>query len=201
MTEFALDLSGIKPVNPNPYPFTPLQLNWLNALEKGNHKQGQGLLCSGQDEYCCLGVLAELTGANKQFQPLRGAYRFFLSDEKGISGGVGLLSYGMRKMALLKSDMGDFAQPVVFPGLAYDSNRAKELAVIGGTTLGHTSLASMNDVRMIPKGDKWRAFTFKEIAKYIRHDPWNVFNPPEDLIQAAFDNTPPWLEGAENVPA
>lgn len=159
------------------------------------------MLCSGNYEYCCLGVLAELSGAKRQYQGMRNAYRFSLAEESIIGGGVGLLTYGIRRLALLKSDMGEFWHPVAFPGLHYGTAQAQELAAMAGggeftSPNGHTSLASMNDVRMIPaKTGGWRAFTFKEIASYIRHDPWNVFNPPEDLVQAAFQVPPP-VEGA-----
>lgn len=195
--DFVLDLAGIRPVSKEPYPFTPLQLSWLNALEKGGYKQGQGALCGADNHYCCLGVLAELSGAQRQFVPSRHAYRFSLPDECPYSGGTGLLTYAIRKLAFLKSDMGDFANPVAFPGLDYGNPQARELAKISSMSVpppGHTSLASMNDVRMLPKGDKWRAFTFKEIAAYIRHDPWNVLNAPEGSAQAAFI-MPPLVEG------
>lgn len=48
------------------FPFTELQLAWLDALESGEYKQGEGCLrqevASGEFEYCCLGVAAELMG-------------------------------------------------------------------------------------------------------------------------------------------
>jgi hypothetical protein len=198
MTGYVLDLSGLKPVVSEPYPFTQLQLDWLNALEGDKFAQGQGSLCSGDNKYCCLGVMAELSGATKRLSPIRNAYRFTLADETSLSGGIGMLSYGLRKLALLKSDLGEFGQPVKFTGLLY-ANAEMAPGIEQG---GHTSLASMNDVRMLPRSEGgWRAFTFKEIAAYIRHDPWNVFNPPEALVQAAFDNTPPWVEGAEYAEA
>ncbi len=193
MTGYILDLAGLKPVNPQPYPFTNLQLDWLKALESGSFQQGQGMLCTGDNKYCCLGVLADLSGANKQMQPVRNAYRYSLPDEFGWSGGVGMLTYGIRRLAFLKSDLGEFTNPVKFPGLNYGPADIQPPDVVPS---GHTSLASMNDVRMLPMGEgKWRAFTFKEIAQYIRHDPWNVFNQPEDLVRAAF-NPPPVLEGS-----
>jgi hypothetical protein len=36
---------------------------WIQALESGDYKQGQGALCknvNGSFEYCCLGVLADI---------------------------------------------------------------------------------------------------------------------------------------------
>lgn len=38
-----------------------LRDRWIEALESGKYKQGQRYLCIG-DEYCCLGVLCEITG-------------------------------------------------------------------------------------------------------------------------------------------
>lgn len=181
MTKFTLDLSQIKPVNSEPYPFTELQANWLNALESGKYKQGQGMLCTLTHEYCCLGVLAELMGAEKTTQAMRGAYRFHMPGESSIGGGVGMLTYTMRKLTFLKSDIGDFVQPIRFPGLDYGQNAPGDNI----TSAGHGSLASMNDVRMIMDNGHWRAFNFQEIAAYIRHDPWNVFHAPESLIEAA----------------
>lgn len=42
---------------------------WLIALRSGDYKQGVGRLCrvddEGNEEYCCLGVLAEVIGMDK----------------------------------------------------------------------------------------------------------------------------------------
>ena len=46
---------------------TPLQEQWLAALESGQHKQARGLLTDGVG-YCCLG-LAEHVCFNRQFRP------------------------------------------------------------------------------------------------------------------------------------
>lgn len=62
------------------------------------------------------------------------------------------------------------------------SDLAKELKLdgLGGFKrgfIGFSSLAGMNDSRQ---------FSFKDIAAYIRHDPWNVFTdePPAETTQA-----------------
>lgn len=39
---------------------TPIQEQWLQALESGNYKQGKRKLRSIGDEYCCLGVACDL---------------------------------------------------------------------------------------------------------------------------------------------
>lgn len=42
---------------------------WLEALRSGDYKQGTGRLCrvddEGNEEHCCLGVLAEVIGMDK----------------------------------------------------------------------------------------------------------------------------------------
>lgn len=35
---------------------------WVEALRSGKYKQGQGVLRSATDRYCCLGVLSEVEG-------------------------------------------------------------------------------------------------------------------------------------------
>ena len=35
---------------------------WVEALRSGKYKQGQGVLRSADDHYCCLGVLCDLAG-------------------------------------------------------------------------------------------------------------------------------------------
>jgi hypothetical protein len=39
-----------------------LKEKWIAALRSGKYKQGQGLLRSANDRYCCLGVLCEVAG-------------------------------------------------------------------------------------------------------------------------------------------
>ena len=37
-----------------------VKAKWLEALRSGEYEQGHGKLRSGDDEYCCLGVLCDL---------------------------------------------------------------------------------------------------------------------------------------------
>src|ERR1700752_2409591 len=60
-----MDLTKIKPIKDEPFPFGPIQTEWLEALESGQWKQCQKFLREpGKPEkaYCCLGVLCELLG-------------------------------------------------------------------------------------------------------------------------------------------
>lgn len=51
-----------------------LKDQWVAALRSSKYKQGKDVLKQG-DEYCCLGVLGELTGH-------KGLYMSFLVDEE-----------------------------------------------------------------------------------------------------------------------
>ena len=39
-----------------------LKAKWLEALRSGKYKQGRGKLRSVDDEFCCLGVLCDISG-------------------------------------------------------------------------------------------------------------------------------------------
>jgi hypothetical protein len=42
---------------------TDIKKRWMDALRSGEYKQGKGCLarnCSGEKEYCCLGVLCDI---------------------------------------------------------------------------------------------------------------------------------------------
>lgn len=39
-----------------------IKAEWLEALRSGKYQQGKGCLRSASDNYCCLGVLAEVAG-------------------------------------------------------------------------------------------------------------------------------------------
>jgi hypothetical protein len=66
-------------------------MKWVKALRSGKYKQGEGLLVQGKRnkkghkvfEYCCLGVLAEVSGFKKEELLNRGLLR-------GIEGECGL---------------------------------------------------------------------------------------------------------------
>lgn len=52
-----------------------LKAKWIAALRSGQYKQGKGALCS-KDTFCCLGVLAEVFGAQKQSDAFGTIYLF-----------------------------------------------------------------------------------------------------------------------------
>lgn len=53
---------------------------WIDALRSGKYKQGRYFLCNVDDEYCCLGVAAEVLGAKKQRAGRNTAYTFKTDD-------------------------------------------------------------------------------------------------------------------------
>lgn len=172
MSEFKLDLSALTPLRADPYPFTDFHLEWLKALRSGKYKQGQGMLRDHSGAYCCLGVLCEVLGAERKRVEHMTGYSYKLPGDD-VWSTTGYPSTAIRKAGLLRTDLGKFVQSVRFPGLDYSA--LPEGDVYGG---GHRTLASMNDVRMIPAVGGLRAFTFREIADYIEFDPWNVFAEP-----------------------
>lgn len=187
------NLAEIEPVKNQPYPFTSFQLEWLEALKSGEYKQGQGYLCDANNGYCCLGVLMELAGIPKHLGAM--GYKSYTFEDRGQKY-FSTLSYDVRKAAHLRDDMGRFERRVKFNGVFYGAFLlgASFNEAVTPSLQGHGSLAAMNDARVIPVGAKFRAFTLNEIADYIRHDPWNVFEEPVDApnISAA----PLQLEGA-----
>lgn len=42
-----------------------LKQKWVNALRSGNYTQGRGGLRTANNEYCCLGVLCDVTDQSK----------------------------------------------------------------------------------------------------------------------------------------
>jgi len=50
-----------KPANWKKLPL-PFLNKWVTALRSGEFKQGKSLLKTGNDEYCCLGVLSHIQG-------------------------------------------------------------------------------------------------------------------------------------------
>lgn len=152
----------IEPLNSAPFPFTDLQRQWLAALRSKNYKQGRGVLKDSYDQYCCLGVLAELAGCKAELPS--GAMTYMFQDIEGPEPTYATsVPYFAAKQIGLLSGRGNFKLPrVLLPQF--------NIGPFGG-------LASMNDCRVIPDVGKLRSFTFDEIANYIEHDPWNVFEP------------------------
>src|SRR5687768_10512840 len=188
---YKFTIEGITPLNNEPYPFSPLQRGWLQALESGKFKQGQGFLRDNRDGFCCLGVLCSVAGyeAHRPFDP-DGAHQFFAPGTyaPGLWSSTSYLPSSLAKEAGLRSSLGHFARKVKFPGLDY----GKLAAGFDDMEQGHASLGSMNDCRMIAVGNVRRAFTHAEIAQYIRHDPYNVLDDPAKASQA--EESAPWDE-------
>ena len=53
-----------------------LKQKWIQALKSGEYQQGQQVLCSDDDRFCCLGVLAKVAGAD--YEPSHGSKVPFL---------------------------------------------------------------------------------------------------------------------------
>lgn len=80
-----------------------LREKWLQALESGEYEQGSSYLRTCNDEFCCLGVLAALSGVEWhqrtgeakrvfQYETETGAEQFAFSD-RALNMRVGILGY------------------------------------------------------------------------------------------------------------
>ena len=137
---------SVEPASNEPFEFGPIQTKWLEALESGKYKQGMGRLrCSGDNKYCCLGVLCEVAGL--EYAPENSSYFFPGPD------GVKTLYTGYLPPK--------FAESI---GLRSDQARLARSWAISGERYG--TLTGANDSGEV---------SFAEIAAHIRHDPWNVF--------------------------
>ncbi len=56
-----------------------LKQKWLDALRSGKYKQGEGQLRNVQDEFCCLGVLADIQGRRWRRHVALGGYDYGIS--------------------------------------------------------------------------------------------------------------------------
>lgn len=188
MPEFVLDLSAVKKTRDEPYAFSPMQLKWLEMLESGQYRQGRGYLADKDNRYCCLGLACELYEGIIKRRAAGSIGAYVYSTAHSTEESLQSLLYPVRRAMGLRGDLGQFAKAVNFPGLNYGDEMI--MGQDNPAQGAHTSLASMNDNRMIPNiGGGWRAFNFKEIAAYIRHDPWNVFeanvnDTPLELVEA-----------------
>lgn len=75
-----------------------LRDDWCAALRSGKYKQGEGLLRSANDEYCCLGVLCDVDGAEWDLSGLG----FYRADP--THGATALLTQHFRSRAHLSRD-------------------------------------------------------------------------------------------------
>lgn len=134
-----------------PYPFTPEQEAWLHDLETTEEPQTKGFLHV---------LVPGKVGFTSGYCCLGRACIVLGADEHESDDGLGYfwgesvaLPGSLTNRLRLRGVCGEFAQVVV-------DHRERECA----------NLAELND-------NDW---SFKEIAAYIRANPWNVFLPPEE---------------------
>jgi hypothetical protein len=61
-----------------------LKNKWLEALRSGEYKQDKGILRSIKDNYCCLGVLCDISGLGTWIaEPLSDAFKYMENDSSG----------------------------------------------------------------------------------------------------------------------
>lgn len=106
---------------PDGYEKKPLAIlnEWVAALRSGKYKQGQRYLRSCNDEYCCLGVLADIEGVQWELTKQCGAY--YSRNRRSTS------------IYLYFGDSGVSTEGDISPCAVYD-----------GTNI-HNALAGMND--------------------------------------------------------
>lgn len=183
---YQFSLEGLKPLKSESFAFSDLQSNWLKALRSGKFKQGVGFLKDAMGGYCCLGILCEVAGLKPTIEAVHGkAFQF--SDENIKYYSTGFLPAPVVLASRLRQDMGKFNSHVRFPNVEYRKCAWELEAATAGcldvsTPPAHTSLAAMNDARVLDGLNGKRGFSHREIADYIEFDPWNVFLDP---IQAA----------------
>lgn len=132
---------------------TPLQEQWLQALESGEYKQCKGWLFK-DDAYCCLGVAEIVCGRTFTFCGLdiKDKYRK-LYHEKLVMLGEDFERLGLNTAT---GYLGHSSEPFY-----------AELQKAGYTGDPQYSLASYNDAGV----------TFKQLAQAIRAYPEAVFKP------------------------
>ena len=90
----------------------PNQTRWLEALEAGTYKQGKRRLRNINDEYCCLGVAAELF---KQQEPTADEVCYAYCGHTGLAP-----QYTIEALAL-RGDFGEFLGSLLFGDQAYNN--------------------------------------------------------------------------------
>lgn len=157
-----LDLSKVIPVKAEPYPFTELQEKCIRDLETTDAPQGRYALESSKG-FCCLGRFCVVAGAERVRTGiylsgnLCGEERIDFQFSDGL-GSNGYLPVPLVPVLSLRDTRGSFERIVRIPGKG-----------------SYGSMTNMNDA------DDNERLTFKEIAQYIRHDPWNVFLAPDEV--------------------
>jgi hypothetical protein len=138
---------------------TEIQEEWLQALESGGYPQGRYRLVD-QDGYCCLGVACEILGLKRVsdfggfWSSTRNRNAYYLPGNSwkklGLRNNVGSLDKPVSLSAVTRKKV-----PTEECKCPADSNDPGECKC----------LADFND----------HGATFKQIARYIRKHPENVF--------------------------
>lgn len=85
-----------------------IKSKWIAALRSGNYTQGRGMLRNCDNEFCCLGVLAEITAPDKWLKDsgewLYQDNSYFLDDDFADSLG---LPYGAQDELSTMNDEGE----------------------------------------------------------------------------------------------
>lgn len=79
------------------------QKQWACALESGKYKQGSGQLRDKDDNYCCLGVAADLLAPDKWVKSGTGLCSWGMYDSGGVRRS-GYLTYALRRQIGLDED-------------------------------------------------------------------------------------------------
>lgn len=58
-----------------------IKTKWLAALRSGKYKQGKGCLRSGDDKFCCLGVLLDVVAPKGWLSSFHSAKRYHRSSD------------------------------------------------------------------------------------------------------------------------
>lgn len=156
-----MDFSFIVRKNADPYPFNADQEAWIKELETTERKKGRGYLEDSNNQFCCLGVACVMFGAEREQSNIGArAFKFRMSPE-------GLFDQQLLPMPLayrlkLRGIEGVFRDAIRINGVEF------------------RALVGLNDHQEFINNE-WRdAFTFKDIAAYMRYDPWNVFVSEEE---------------------
>ena len=127
---------------------------WIAALRSGKYKQGRQLLCS-KGHFCCLGVLADVSGVPKLNEYQQGhPYETFMFKVHSSNGTVEQAGWSMIPVPLWPTFLEDLALGMMVPAMYR----------YGCDTL-HNRLTKMND----------DGLSFNEIANYIE-EVYNAIN-------------------------
>jgi hypothetical protein len=154
----SIDLSSIIPQRQEPYPFNEDQEAFLKDLETTEAPQAFGWL-EKDGGFCCLGRACVIFGADRT----EGVGKVALF-RVGESGSYKTLPRSLAYRLRMRGTLGELGRPARLAGVE------------------HRTLASLNDTPdpEFKPGEK-HLYTFKDIAAYIRHDPWNVFYGPDEI--------------------